>query len=384
MEMKYCLGLDLSKKDFKACLVSVDDQQETKVKASRTFLNRPSGFEQLWKWMEQKRKKSLPFDVVIEATGVYHENLSWYLHQKSEVNISIVLPNRSKAYMSSLGHKSKNDKVDAKGLAVMGATQKLDRWHPVSKNIYSLRAMTRHLEDLQKIRNGLLNQLEQNKHAMYSTPLVEKSLKATLKAIDKQVATSKEKIISTLHKDEVLRRKTKAMTSIKGVSDLTAAVVIAETNGFALIKNLSQLTSYAGYDVKENQSGQKTGKTKITKKGNAHIRRAMHLPAFNVVRYNVKPFRRFYDRLFNRSGIKMKAYTAVQSELLRMMYTLWKTESVFDEDFQNSTLSGDQEVKLPLPVISDGNEKKIAPVPTGATLGEHPSDQSAEVPLPGS
>ena len=132
------------------------------------------------------------------------------------------------------------------------------------------------------------------------------------------------------------------MTSIKGVSTITAAIVIGETNGFALINNVKQLVSYAGYDVRENQSGNRTGKTRITKKGNAHIRRAMHLPAFNTVRY-VKTFENLYSRVYEKSGIKMKAYVAVQSKVLRMMYTLWKNETNFDPNYQTS---GIQEPKI--------------------------------------
>ncbi|NJM93855.1 MAG: IS110 family transposase [Cytophagales bacterium] len=380
METKYCLGLDLSKKDFKACMVVTDHEQDIKVKASRTFPNTTSGFGQLWEWAGKNRKEEIPFSIVMEATGVYHENIAWFLHKK-EVDVSIMLPNRTKAYMTSLGHKSKNDQVDAKGLAMMGAVQKLPLWKPISKDIYQLRALTRHLEDLQNMRTRLLNQQEQVKYAMYSVPDVEKSLEKTLKAVDKQVDACRKKVRQVLHNEKELSAKVDSMTSIKGVSDMTVAVVIAETNGFALIRNLKQLASYAGYDVKENQSGQKTGKTKITKKGNAHIRRAMHLPAFNTVRYKVKPFSNLYERVYDRSEIKMKAYVAVQSKLLGMMYTLWKTQSEFDEHYQESVESRDQEAKLPLSVISGGNEKKVAPEGSEATLGGNPSDRSAEVPL---
>lgn len=353
MEIKFCLGLDLSKKDFKACLVIVNQHQEVKVKASRTFSNTNAGFEQLWEWTKKKRKKGVPFNVVMEATGVYHENLAWFFFKK-KTDIHILLPNRTKAYMVSLGHKSKNDIVDAKGLAIMGVIQKLPLWQPFSEDIYKLRALTRHLEDLQSIRTTLINQREHLQYAMHHVSSVAKSIGKTLKAIDKQIADCKEEIEATLKKDEIISRKVEAMTSIKGVSTLTAAVLIAETNAFALINNVKQLTSYAGYDIRENQSGQKAGKTRITKKGNAHIRRAMHLPAFNVVRFELKPFFNLYNRVYEKSSIKMKGYVAVQSKLLTILYTLWKNETAFDETYQ----------------ITTENHKIIAPEKSEATLGE--------------
>ena len=44
------------------------------------------------------------------------------------------------------------------------------------------------------------------------------------------------------------------MTSIVGVGMLIAVTVLAETNGFNLVRNKKQLVSYAGLDV-ERTSG---------------------------------------------------------------------------------------------------------------------------------
>ena len=42
------------------------------------------------------------------------------------------------------------------------------------------------------------------------------------------------------------------MMTIPGIGELTAVIILAETNGFELIRNKKQLTSYAGLDVKKN------------------------------------------------------------------------------------------------------------------------------------
>jgi transposase len=60
---------------------------------------------------------------------------------------------------------------------------------------------------------------------------------------------------------------------------------LAETNGFELIRNKRQLTSYVGLDVKEKQSGTSVkGKPRISKSGNRHLRKAMHLLGLTAVR----------------------------------------------------------------------------------------------------
>ncbi|WP_158022021.1 transposase, partial [Flammeovirga pacifica] len=211
--------------------------------------------------------------------------------------------NRAKAYFQSIGNKSKNDKIDAKGLAVMGATQPLTIWAPISKQLYELRSITRHLEDLQSIKNALRGQLEQANTSIYSSKEVTRSIKKTMKEIDKQILNAEKMISKCIDIDPVLRQKIEYLTSIKGVGEKTAAVVAAETDGFAQVRNAKQLISYAGYDIKENQSGQRVGKTKITKKGNAHIRRALHFPALNVIRYQVGSFPNLYGRKLDKSTI---------------------------------------------------------------------------------
>lgn len=77
--------------------------------------------------------------------------------------------------------------------------------------------------------------------------------------------------------------------AIKGVGIKTVATLTAETNGFLLFNNTRQLASFAGYDTVENQSGRQVGKTRISKKGDSHIRRILHMPALNVVRHQPVP-----------------------------------------------------------------------------------------------
>lgn len=138
--------------------------------------------------------------------------------------------------------------------------------------------------------------------------------------------------------NEVLKQKVELLCSIKGVGELTAATIIAETNGFALFENQKQLESYAGYDVIENQSGEHVGKTKISKRGNSHIRRILYMPALNVVTYQVKPFIDLYERVYPKTNLKMKGYVAVQRKLLVMLYTLYKKNEKFDPEYRQKTI----------------------------------------------
>jgi transposase len=81
-------------------------------------------------------------------------------------------------------------------------------------------------------------------------------------------------------------------------------------------------------DVKLRESGKWKGKSKISKKGNSRIRKALYMPAFSKIKYD-KSSKQQYERLTEKKGIKMVAAVAVQRKLLGLMYTLWKKEETF-------------------------------------------------------
>jgi len=94
--------------------------------------------------------------------------------------------------------------------------------------------------------------------------------------------------IAVLLKDHPdIMERIKNICTIPGVGELTAVIVLAETNGFELIRNKKQLTGYAGLDVREKQSGTSVkGKPRISRKGDRHLRKSLHLPSLSSVKYN--------------------------------------------------------------------------------------------------
>jgi transposase len=272
----------------------------------------------------------------------------------------------------------------------MGAQQQLKPWKPVSEQLLQLRHLTRHLESLQRLSTVFGNQLHALEHSRVNSKLVKKHLRQSQKSIERQVDEVKTVIISLVEKDEQLRPRIKNICKVKGISVLTVAVIVAETNGFVAFENQRQLVSYAGYDVVEDQSGKHVGKTKISKKGNSHIRRALHMPALSVVRYQQRPFVDLYNRVHERSKIKMKAYVAVQKKLLTIIYALWKKNEAFDENYQPKMTSGNEESNVLFPFASKQNNevnsnngpKEVVPQQGGTTQDGHRCNESPHALFP--
>lgn len=341
--LKYSVGIDCGKKEIVAAMILVSLERGLRVKGTRKFRNTINGFNDCKLWILHHKKHDLPVTITMEATGNYHENLAFYFHEE-KYPVSIILANKAKKYFQSLGLKSKNDKIDAKGLAQMGAEQRLPLWKPFSKEIYDLRMLTRYYEQLSNNRTIFMNQLSSIQAGKYQIEEVINGLKRLIADIDSQLKEVKNKIDELVCKDKKMKERFEKILLIKGVGQLTLATIIAETNGFELFDNERQLTSYAGYDVIENQSGKRIGKTRISKKGNSHIRRIMHMPALNVVRFGEDKFVHLYDRIMKRTCIKMKAYIAIQRKLLCLIFHLWKNDCQYDPRWNYS--SGNAEKDL--------------------------------------
>lgn len=357
--LRYCVGLDISKDTLQVCFSVIDHTGHVTVKATTKLDNKPTRFIRLLDWVARHRRVELPLTYLMESTGVYHEAIAWYLHQHDQA-VSILLPNKAKYYLKSLGYKSKNDKIDAQGLSRMGLEQQLPVWKPLSKNLYALRLLTRQHQRLQELKTQSTNQQHALGHSAFENEFITRQLVKLIAVYDQQLTPLSEAIAQLIEEDPILKPRIEGLIKIKGLALLSVAVLVAETNAFEGFTNQRHLVSYAGYDVVENQSGNHSGKTRISKKGNSRLRRILHMPAFNAVRFNEPTCKALYDRVYERSGIKMKAYVSVQKRLLLMAYALWRHGVEYDPEYLANRA---------------GQAKKI--VPTSGTT----QDQEAEAEL---
>jgi transposase len=357
--LRYCVGIDVSKDALQICVSVIDTNGKITIKGSGKVANKTTAFDSFLTWVDKHCKdKSLPIRYVMESTGVYHEQLAWYLFQ-NDLAVSVVLPNKAKHYLKSIGNKSKNDTIDARSLAQMGLEQSLKLWEPLSKNIYQLRMLTRHYQTLQELKNQSENQRHSILHSRMIDKFTLKHLEKLVKFYDKQIDETKQAITKLIEKDPILKPRIEQLCKIKGLGLLSIATIVAETNGFTGFENIRQLVSFSGYDVVENQSGNRVGKTRISKKGNSRIRRILHLPAFNAVRFGEPTCQALFERVFERTKIKMKGYVAVQKKLLTLCYAIWKNDTKYDPNYSSNNVKEHQNMDKKI-VPTSGTTQDIA------------------------
>jgi transposase len=336
--VKQVLGIDVAQSELVVCLGRVSDNLKSELYAHKVFANDQKGFEDLVTWTKKLTDQSVPVRYVMEATGVYHELLAYYLDAGGH-ELSIVLPSRISNYARTLSVKTLTDKTASEAIALFGLERTLDTWKAPNPMYRRMRQLTRERDQLTAEKVVLKNQLHaEQKEALANKRSIDRSSER-LTLIDRQLA----EVLADL-KELVAQRSevsgiVRLLSSIVGVGFITAATVLAETNGFDLIRNKRQLTSYAGLDVREKQSGTSVkAKPRISKKGNKYLRKAMYMPALTAIRYDER-WKGVYARLVSRHGIKMKAAVAVQRRVLEMMFTVYKSGIAYDKNYLNGEVT---------------------------------------------
>ena len=329
---RQCVGIDISKDKFTACLYMYDIGSDAGCcTESVDFPQSRTGFNQLVKWSRRESQKGFPLPYLMEPTSTYYEKLAYHLYKIGQT-VYLVLPNKARKFCEYEGIKTKTDPMDARCLALMGcASRKLRPWTP-PKTIYrELRQLTRLRADLTKMQTQLLNHIEAVDHMAGVDKDVRKGYEKLLDSVVKQLDKNSKDIEAKVAQDRELEGRVKRIATAKGVGVHTVVCIIAETEGFHLIANCKQLTSYAGLDVVARQSGKDDPGHRISKKGNANIRAALYMPALNATRYN-RQMKEAYGRICGKHpDVRMIGVTAVMRRLLLLIYTLWKNGEEYDE-----------------------------------------------------
>jgi len=327
--LKVCVGIDVAQAELVCSFGALDSTLKQHTLSRGTFENHPKGFNVLVKWVKSIHTGEAGVVFVMEATGVYHQKLAHWLFQKSHP-VVIVLPNRISNFMRGNNVKTITDTTAADAICQFGLEKQLDFWAPADPIYTQLQHLTRERDQMINERTMLKNQLHAHQSAAFVNASTVKRLKQRIRLLDKQQTDINRELHQLINSNATLKEQVNLITSIPGIGEQTAAVILGETNGFELIRNKRQLTSYAGLDVQVKESGKSVKtKTRISKRGNKYLRKAMYFPAFTAIKHN-EQYKTSYARLVAKSGIRMKAAVSIQRKLLELSYIIHKTKRPFD------------------------------------------------------
>lgn len=124
-------------------------------------------------------------------------------------------------------------------------------------------------------------------------------------------------------------RQLQILTSVKGISEITASHFIAETGDISRFDTREKLIAFAGTDPAVRESGTSIhARGKISKKGSKSLRRTVYLMAMGVMKYDPK-FKEYYYKKREQGMQHRKAMIALCNKLLRVLFAILKKEEFY-------------------------------------------------------
>lgn len=284
------------------------------------------GFSALLHWLA--RQPQAPECVCCEATGTYHLAAARALHQAGRP-VSVVNPARIKAFAQAEGLRAKTDRVDARLIARFAQQASFLPWEPEAEEIAQLRALLHRLESLERMRTQ-----ERNRLAVPELPAcVRASGERLLAALDAEQAQIRADLETLIAAHAPLRDLRQRLTTIPGVADNTAAVLVAllRSRPFSRAR---QVAAFAGVTPRPRESGSSLHPpARRSKQGSGYLRQALYFPALAAIRTN--PLVQALAASLRAQGRPPKQIiVAVMRKLLHQAFGLFRHSTAFDPRYK--------------------------------------------------
>lgn len=327
----YC-GIDIAARTFTA---SMGLPQQAPGKSS-SFEQTPQDFEKLKKWLLAKDLPAQYTLVVMEATGNYWIELATFLHAIGFV-VSLINPRQAHSFANALGHRPKNDLLDAQTLCRLASTVPLPAWTPPPQIYRELHQRLAHRQALMEARQQFRNQL----HALSVAMPVEAVSTSLIKLIDtlsESIRAVEAEIKAILKAESEWASSIALLQTISGIGWLSATWLVVTTLNFTTCESAEALTHYAGLAPLERSSGSSVrSRPTIGNGGHSRLRAMLYMAAGIAMRFN-PVIQAYTERLRVEQGKAYKvARCAAARKLIHLAFAIIKSGKAFDPHFATTT-----------------------------------------------
>jgi len=316
------MGVDVSKAELVVAGITSGESYIKRVsnemKAIRTFAQglRESGY--------QGR-------IICESTGHYHLKLAVICHQYS-LQLIVINPLQSSKHSKAGIRKTKTDPEDARMLATMCITEpNLPDPAELTLDNALIRLTMGQLASIEKQlqqQQQSLAQYEETYAALGLEPSeTQQALRMhcnALKRLQKQFEKELEALLlQNKPDDEVIHN----LSAIPGFSSVVSGLVGQFDRN---VKGADSWTAYVGLDVSVRESGTWKGRGKLTKRGNAYLRKRLFQAAWGAC-MNYDYVRAYYDQLKSQGRKHIEAVCIIARKLLRIAYYVVTKGVQFDQ-----------------------------------------------------
>lgn len=319
--MSKFVGIDISKKTF-----DIAYQKQEKWFFS-PLPNHQKGFQELVQHLSKEDY------VVMEASGPYYLPLATYLHEQG-YQVVVENPLVIKRYSQMKLYRAKTDKKDAKTIAEYASRNPLRLCQPEVAVITELKHLQTAIAGIQKSIHQTRRQVESLKSSGLLNEQLEKELLQLIDTLKNRQASweVRQKKRSEAHYQTTMR----GLTSIPGIGEKTAMMLLVATDNFKKFTNSKQLIAYVGFSPRVYQSGSSVrGRGRICKLGNSLLRKLLYMCSWTGQRCN-KACKALSDRLALKGKPARVIKVAIANKLLKQAFAIANSQQRYSENYQSN------------------------------------------------
>ncbi len=259
-----------------------------------------------------------PALIVLEATGGFELTVAAAL-AGAGLPLAVVNPRQIRDFARATGRLAKTDALDAAIIALFA-----ERIRPEPRPVAEAEAQA--LAELVGRRRQLIEMIgmEANRRRQARAPKVRRTLEATLKTLEAQLAELDQEIDDMVRKSPAWRAADDLLTTVPGIGNVTARTLIAELPELGQLDR-RRIAALVGVAPINRDSGLMRGHRTIAG-GRTAVRNVLFMATLTAVRWN-PIIKAHYAQLIARGRPKMVAIVACMRRLLGILNAIIRTKS---------------------------------------------------------
>lgn len=134
------------------------------------------------------------------------------------------------------------------------------------------------------------------------------------------------------------------LCTIPGIGPINALTILAEAGDLRRFRHHRQFLKFCGMDLATVQSGTFRGQTKLSKYGNARLRRTLWMAGQVAITQRANSFRDKFERYITKDRhnkhLRRKAYTAIAAKMARTAHAVVKSGEPYRPFFEGAVHNG--------------------------------------------
>ena len=267
--------------------------------------------------------KTLPIGsrISMESTGSYHELLAQLAHTLGFV-VYVLNPKDVRHYAKGVGQRGKTDRVDAQLIARFVANEhaKLHAFVPPTPEQRQLDRLLRRRTKLTRIRGALTQSLK-------GLSGFASDLNSLVARLDTLIRRIDSKIRSLIEASPQSQQAYARLQRIPGVGPVVGSAVLNSLERLPF-GSADAFVAFCGWDPRPDDSGRKSGRRRLSKRGSSQLRYLLYNAAMAASR--TKAWRPLYERTLAKRLSRVEALVILARQIARTAWSIHTHKTDFD------------------------------------------------------